>query len=63
MRSEASAKYAGTRANALNDAPKLFFGELVKKRSIAGTVERAWPIVFFLGAENIGGAAIAGKQI
>ena len=50
-------------ADALNDTPKLFFGEFLKKRVIAGAVEGAWPIVFFLGAENIGGTAIAGEQI
>ena len=39
------------------------FRRIFKKRRIEGAIEGAQPIVFFFGADNVGGATIADKQI
>ena len=41
----------------------MLFCQVLKKRGIKGAVEGALPVVLFLGAQNIGGAAIAREQI
>src|SRR3984893_381049 len=44
-------------------SPKMVFPLIPNQRRIEGAIEGSRSIVFFFGADDIGGAAIAGEQI
>ena len=41
----------------------MLFRRVLKKRGITGAVEGSRPVVFLLGAQNVGGAPVARQQI